>query len=644
MLRRLTWFVLLLCLLAGAACAESIRGYDKQDGYQYVLAGSYPYEKDGTEAPVLWRVLAVENDEALLLTEYLIDTKQITFSEDPVVLEKHTYENLSDFRDTDLWHWLNSDMLEAMFGQDPLLGAIVETEQGRVTILNTAQLTNTAYGFAKNLYTNTKIVSRLGFPTPYAIATGTYYDRHIGGSAGWWISDFPKTKKCGIVGVNGHISNNFYTRKKVGVRPALTMDLSRVTVVSGTGTKEDPFVLQYAAPAAYAPFIRLAEAGASDVAFRFAAEAETDAPAEAPENTEGATEADDSTVKEDLNGSDTLLLSFVGDISIDATQSRKNPISLTNIIKENGYKFPFSLLYDYLSADDCTFANLEVVLTEREKQKSSKMYNMIAPPDYVNILPENSIEVVNTVNNHCFDFGKSGYQDTLDALDGIGLTHFGTIYPGMPQESDILGVKEVKGIKIGMVGMSYPTQNTDPNKNRDLKRYKERIQRLKDEMGCQLIVCSVHWGHEGYMTRIDGWQYRFAKELIDAGADVVWGHHPHVLQPTYFYKGKPIMFSTGNFLFGLIGNDINPATGIFQLRYSLEGGTPTLKEFSLVPCENGKRGDYRPFELEGAKRNTCWKYLIAKRAIQNCEVLPASFGNTGRVLIGADGALLDAEE
>ena len=622
--RILTVLILTLLCVTVFASAEDLRGYDKNaGGYQYVLAGKYPYEADGTEAPVLWRVLSVNDGEALLLTEMLIDAKQVTFSDDPVVLEKHTYPNLSSFAESDLSHWLNSDMLSVMFENDPLVDALVEKEQGRVSILTQAQLTDTALGFVKAIYTNTRIKVRQAYPTPYAKACGIYVDRSFG-SAAWWTSELQKKLKCNIVGVDGHISNNFYTRKKVGVRPAITLDLSKVNVASGTGTKDDPYILEYAHPTAFnAGYLQIAEATVSD-AFVFEKE---------PQKAEQK-KTDDNT----------LLLSFIGDISIDATQSRVSPICLTNVIREKGYAWPFSLLSDYLQNDDYTFANLEVVLTEREKLKSSKMYNMIAPPDFVNILIEGGIDVVNTVNNHCFDFEEAGYKDTLKTLDEAGVNHFGTIYPGMKQESDILGVAEVKGVKIGMVGMSYPTQNTDPNKNRDLKRYKQRIEILKNEMGCQLVICSVHWGHEGYMNKIDNWQFRFARELIDAGADAVWGHHPHVLQPVYFYKGKPVMFSTGNILFGLIANNINPATGIFQLHYDLSGETPVLTEFSLVPCETGKRGDYRTFELTEEKdRKTCWKYLTTKKGSNKLENLPASFAETGHIMIAPDGTLNDDE-
>ena len=351
-----------------------------------------------------------------------------------------------------------------------------------------------------------------------------------------------------------------------------------------------------------------------------------------------AAEIGNSSVNKDQNSKE-IVLSFIGDLSIgDATQSRASEASLTNVIKKNGYGWPFSLVADYLKNDDYTFGNLEVLFTEKENLKSSKKFNLIGRPEFVNVLLEGGIDVVNTVNNHCFDFTEKGYQDTLDVLDQAGLNHFGTIYPGMPKESDILGVADIRGIKVGMIGLTYPHDDAI-----HLKRIENRINKLKIEYGCQLIICSFHWGREEHMNYIWSWQFSLARKAIDAGADVIWGHHPHVLQPVFFYKGKPVMFSTGNFIFGTMGK-VNPATGIFQLHYDISSGEPILSELSVVPCETGVRGDYRPFELEDEKaRQTCWGYLINKKKVAKMDNLPASFADTGRVLVTPTGELLDAE-
>ena len=189
-----------------------------------------------------------------------------------------------------------------------------------------------------------------------------------------------------------------------------------------------------------------------------------------------------------------------------------------------------------------------------------------------------------------------------------------------------------------MVGLSYPDEK------RDYKKLEARIQKLRDEMGCQLVVCSLHWGREDHPQYLYNWQMSLARKLIDAGADVIWGHHPHVLHPVMFYKGKPIMFSTGNFIFGTIGQMKTDDTGIFQLHYDVSGETPVLTEMSVVPCKTGKRGDYRPYELTDEQlKKTCWSYMVYKKKVANMDNLPASFLETGRVLIMPDGTLADVQ-
>ncbi len=620
--RTMKRFILLLILLllftACSAFGENLRGYSKPEGgYQYLLLGEYPYEKDGTKAPVLWRVLSVENQEAILLSDMILDCKSITFVEDAKDREKHNYPDLTDFRESDLYKWLNNDMFNTLFGKDPISHAVWETEEGLLWLLSYEELANTKWGFDKSVWKH-NFRTRRAYPTPYAIAQGVKQifggQGSPDGSAPWWSRTlrYKKGKKAWMPGADGHISVGVIGRTGVGVRPCLTLDLTQVTIASGNGTETDPFILTYKASDAFnAQYIRLAEATASDVGGKHT----------------------DSEQK--------MVLSFIGDLSIgDATQSRASATSLTSVIKDKGYAWPFSLVKDYLTNDDYTFANLEVVFTERDNLKAKNiLYCLIGQPDFVQVLLEGGIDVLNTVNNHSYNFTEKGYQDTLDILDKAGLNHFGTNKPGTgnPQETDILGTAEIKGVRIGMVGLSYPDEK------RDYKKLESRIQKLKNEMGCQLVVCSLHWGREDHPQYLYNWQMSMARKLIDAGADVIWGHHPHVLHPVMFYKGKPIMFSTGNFIFGTIGQMKTDDTGIFQLHYDVSGKTPVLAEMSVIPCKTGKRGDYRPYELtDDQQKKICWGYMVYKKKISKMDNLPSSFLDTGRVLVLPDGSLADA--
>ncbi len=318
-----------------------------------------------------------------------------------------------------------------------------------------------------------------------------------------------------------------------------------------------------------------------------------------------------------------ILLSFVGDCSIgDSFQYTDYDSSYHNTIDEKGYDWPFSLVREYLANDDLTIANLEVVFTKR-RSHTDKMYNLIAAPDHVNALLAGSIEMVNTVNNHCMDFKSAGYQDTLDTLAAAGVQWFGSVYPGSKNGFDDYPTRQVGDIRIGFIGFSYP-------QDYDKRSIANRIAKLKDEQGCDLVVVSLHWGRETHMTP-ESWQPTYAKNIIDAGADVIYGHHPHVIQPIQFYKGKPILYSTGNFTFGTMSR-VDPSTGIFQLTYEKKDGQVQLKQLQVIPCEVQYGPDYRPIVLtDEAARQEVFRKLVLKREYKNLVNPPASFLETGVV-------------
>lgn len=235
---------------------------------------------------------------------------------------------------------------------------------------------------------------------------------------------------------------------------------------------------------------------------------------------------------------ETLTLSFIGDCSIgEKPESMGKSGSYTATVDEKGFAWPFSQVYEILSADDFTFANCEVNFTKRTAHLDKKT-NLKAAPAYAQVFLSSGVDAVNTANNHAMDFYDAGYIDTLAALDTYAIPHFGTLYPGTKRAQDHLGIYTVKGVTIGAVGFSYPQDS-------DLKKIGERIEALRNS-GCQLVIVSLHWGRE-VQTTPQSWQFTYAKKLIDAGADVIWGHHPHILQQVLFYQGKPIFFSTGNF-------------------------------------------------------------------------------------------------
>ena len=605
--------VFLLCLTAFFSAQAELRGYAKGSGYEYVLLGSYPYEQDGTEKPVLWRVLTVENDQALLLTEYIIDTKQIIFESDPKVIENHSFRRISEYAESDLYQWLNTEGIDRLLGREDIRAALIE-EPGLGLLFPLTQeqyMDEDTYGFSKgqwgeelNAYPRRQAVS-----TPYAQANGLYVEKRNGKSPYWCVAiKGAKDYKFGLVGYNGHISWGAYTNIKVGgLRLAVRLDLNKIAVSGGLGTMDNPYTLS------------------------FSGETTADAkPDPTPEPAVAEPEKEENTViqepvlpeEKELPAAEKagVTLSFVGDCSIgDSIQYKASETSYHTVIDQQGYAWPFSLVKQYLEADDLTVANLEVVLTKRTRH-TDKMFNLTADPDHVQILTEGSVEMVNTVNNHCMDFENGGYVDTLNTLEEAGILHFGTVYPTSPDGHDDLGVVDVGDIRFGFVGFTYPQDS-------DQKRIASRIQTLRDQ-DCDIVIVSLHWGRETFMTP-EPWQVAYAKQVIAAGADMIWGHHPHVIQPIQFYQGKPILFSTGNFTFGTMSK-VDPSTGIFQLTFERANGSVELKEMRVIPCQTQGGPDYRPYELtDPAERRAVFTKLMMKKEYVNMANPPASFQDSG---------------
>lgn len=612
---------LLLCCLPVMAGAENMRGYEKGNGWQYAYFGEYPYEKDGTTAPVLWRILEVKDGQLLMITEQIIDTQQVIFETDPKKIERYDYRTITCYEESDLYTWMNTVALDTLLAEDPARDALIDQNgRGKFFILNMDEFRNADYGFSPNTWGEQPTRQATG--TPYAIKVrGLYVDNEYSKSC-YWVADI-KAKdayRFALVGYNGHLSWGGYTRTNVGIRPSVLLDLSKITVYDGEGTKKDPFVLVSSSTGV--PYVR---PGATATPQPTATPQVTAAPqtTAATQTTAAPTATPVPTPTRVPNSEGEVLLSFVGDVSIgDSEQYITYADSYHSTVDEKGYDWPFSLVKDYLAADDLTIANLEVVLTTKLAH-TDKTYNLKAAPDHVNILTAGSIEIVNTVNNHCMDFHRAGYVDMLEHLDNAGVDHFGSVYTSQPDGFDELAVQEIDGIRIGFVGFSYPQES-------DKKKIANRVKILKEEQGCDLVVVSLHWGRETQSTPESG-QIAFAKACIDAGADVIWGHHAHVIQPINFYKGKPIMYSTGNFTFGTM-SQVDPATGIFQLAYEKVDGEVYLTRLQVIPCQTQDDPDYRPYVLtDENERRAVFKKLVMKKTYAKCENLPESFLETGVV-------------
>ena len=283
-----------------------------------------------------------------------------------------------------------------------------------------------------------------------------------------------------------------------------------------------------------------------------------------------------------------LTLSVVGDCTLGTDETFDYDTSLNAYYENYGADYFLQNVKDIFSADDLTIANFEGTLTDSD-EREDKTFAFKAPASYASILTGGSVEAVNTANNHSHDYGEQSFNDTLAALDDAGIVHFGY---------DETAVMDVKGIKVGLVGIY------------ELYDHLEREQQLKDNIakvkadGAQLIVVIFHWGNETE-TVPDSNQTTLGRIAIDEGADLVCGHHPHVLQGIETYKGRNIVYSLGNFCFGGNSSPSDMDTMIYQQTFTIDAdGVKKDNVTNIIPCSISSAAydgynNYQPTPAEG---------------------------------------------
>lgn len=310
---------------------------------------------------------------------------------------------------------------------------------------------------------------------------------------------------------------------------------------------------------------------------------------------------------------ETLTLSLIGDCTLgDQYKYRGYKSSFTYKTTQNGLDYPFSLAADLFDADDLTIANCEGCFTTRKS--TGKFMALGASPEFAEIFKLGHVDVVNTANNHMFDFGAKGYEDTLDSLAAQGIGSFG--------DKNTYTVT-VKGVKIGFVGYTYPI--LEPK----LELYRQQIETLRAD-GCTFIIASAHWGKEESLN-INQQQRQGAPALIDMGADMVYGHGSHTVQPIQIYKGKVIFYSLSNFVFGANAAPKDDDTLIAQVVYDIaEDGTCALAELVAIPYKMHNSKDFRPYPIEDqSAKEQVWRKLVFYKSKDPSSNLPDSFLTTG---------------
>ena len=269
-------------------------------------------------------------------------------------------------------------------------------------------------------------------------------------------------------------------------------------------------------------------------------------------------------------GKTEILITAAGDLTIGGNM-RKNPSSnmYTDIVKaqEGDLAYFFAGVYDYFAQDDLTIVNFEGTLTLATDHKDNT-FCFRAPPEHVKILPLSSIEAVAFENNHVMDFKQQGYDDTIAQFEAEGIVYATEAH---------MGVYEVKGVSIAM--LAYQTFNGQYP--RLLEQVPQDIAAARAEH--DIVIVSYHWGDEKEFAPNDN-QVKLGRATIDAGADLVLGHHSHRINPIEEYNGKYIVYSLANSSFSGNSKPDNMDTFLFQQKFIVEEGEVSNGGFRIIPC------------------------------------------------------------
>jgi poly-gamma-glutamate synthesis protein (capsule biosynthesis protein) len=267
---------------------------------------------------------------------------------------------------------------------------------------------------------------------------------------------------------------------------------------------------------------------------------------------------------------------------------------------------------------DLTFLNLECVLADTDAGEAKKTWRIRAPKKYGAGLKALGVDVVSVANNHALDFAEPGFRSTLQELDTLGIMATGVQYAQEPKQEPTV-------VTVGTLKVGFLAYNAHGDEHKDIeyrprsfgyKRAAVLADILRVRPTVDVLAVSIHWGPELAHWPWD-WQVQDAHAYVDAGADLILGHHPHVVQPFEQYKDALIVYSFGDFIFDKSSPWLVDRTNArYGLRLSYSGKTRT--GFDIVPMWPDK--DRRPM-LRSDIDTTSWQLLPRPAVWRASEVL-----------------------
>lgn len=295
-----------------------------------------------------------------------------------------------------------------------------------------------------------------------------------------------------------------------------------------------------------------------------------------------------------------LTITFTGDCTLAYYNETRYLRGFPAVYKKSGsLTYPFDLTREVFGADDITMINFEGTLTDYTNHKN-KQFFFRGEPSFADILPASSIEAVTLENNHSYDYLDIGYSDTIDNIKKVGVAY--TNY-------DTPAVINVKGLRVVMISLCLFETDFSDEMLEHVQNY-VNMYKQKDT----IIVMNAHWGIERDKNP-DSTQIKAAHAMIDAGVDLVIGHHPHVPQGIEVYNGHYIFYSLGNFAFGGNAKANQPETLMVRAMFGRDDeGNAALSRVSVIPCLTTSTGtdvnNYRPTPLYGEKAAKVMEKLL----------------------------------
>ncbi|MBC1457309.1 CapA family protein [Listeria newyorkensis] len=285
-----------------------------------------------------------------------------------------------------------------------------------------------------------------------------------------------------------------------------------------------------------------------------------------------------------------ITLTMVGDNSFGTYPETPEHLKFDNVFKKNNgtNTYVYQNCLPWFKSDDYTVINAESAFTNATKAEV-KMWRIKSNPAHVAFLPASGVDAANLANNHTMDYFQVGYDDTLKAFKDNDIPVFNK---NMPL------ITKIGGIETILLG--YDCRSSQQSASylakieADVKKYKKSN---------NLVIVNMHWGVEYHETPVD-YQTQYGHAIIDAGADIIMGSHPHRLESVEKYNGKYIVYSMGDFAFGADPTLLSRMTSMFRLRFTEDNGKVVLKNMSIVPTYENSDGslnenNYQPLPVFG---------------------------------------------